>query len=309
VRFSAEVLAEVRRQLALEPAAADVLATVIAEWGQQAVAAAPELLAALLGGSPRVATALLALGRDEPAALGHLQRLVETDGSVAAALAIWRIAGDSTPVLDMLRTWLSGGGRVPRDDRSAMTAVSGFGDLLSPLVPVAQPHLTGTAAPTFPQRELQVLASRVVAAAGDAQSITPTLRAVLAGGNTPARTAAELVADLAQTHPSLATEVEPQLWDRLDDRWSRLAAARALARLGTPPAQLTTALVNGLTDYAGRFGVATILEVRAVDTVPALEELLASDRRFVASGLADDIVWADEILQDRVRAAIAELRA
>ena len=60
----------------------------------------------------------------------------------------------------------------------------------------------------------------------------------------------------------------PHLSNRLGDRWSRLAAARALGRLSVSTADLAEPLVQGLTDYEGRFGVATIPELRAVETVP-----------------------------------------
>ena len=68
-------------------------------------------------------------------------------------------------------------------------------------------------------------------------------------------------------------------------------------------------MVRGITDYAGRFAIATILELQAVETVPALERLAASDERFSMTASADDIVWADELLQERLRSAIVNLRA
>jgi hypothetical protein len=52
----------------------------------------------------------------------------------------------------------------------------------------------------------------------------------------------------------------------------------------------------------------TILELRAVETIPALEALLSSDERFPPTAAADDLVWADELLQERTRSAITALR-
>jgi hypothetical protein len=45
-------------------------------------------------------------------------------------------------------------------------------------------------------------------------------------------------------------------------------------------------LVCGITDYAGRYGIATILELHATETIPAMESLVASDERFGISGSA-----------------------
>ncbi|WP_432827962.1 hypothetical protein [Dactylosporangium sp. CA-092794] len=88
-----------------------------------------------------------------------------------------------------------------------------------------------------------------------------------------------------------------------------MAAARALARLGTPVADLTDFLVRGVTGYAGRDGLVTILELRAVRTIPALEELIAADDRLPVPGSVDDVVWADELLAERIHATVALLRA
>jgi hypothetical protein len=303
--FTPDVLAEIRPQLARDPAVVDLLAGPITEWGRPAAAAAPELLAALRHAGPRVARALLALGIDDPDMVPHLRGLVTKDHHLPAALAFWRITGDATPMLDTLAGCVSG----EHHFFDSWTVDLSLGAVLRPLLPTARRHLTGVAATTTPQRHQQILAARITAAAGGAESALATTAAVLIRGDTPARAAAELIADLAPTHRSLVADLEPQLRDRLRDQWSRLSATRALVRLGVPTAELVSPLVLGLTDYAGRFGIATILELRAVETIPALEELLARDERFDSTGDADSIVWADELLQERVRSAIAELRS
>jgi HEAT repeat protein len=306
--FSTEVLTEIRRWLATEPITASILSYALVEWGVQATPAVPELVAALPTADPIIASALLAIGHDDPGLVGLLSGMVDTAGSVPAAMAIHRITGDIAPLINLLRENLTGRRRMFVPDAATMSALSDLGDELAPLVPAASPHLTGTAAATHPQRDMQTLAARIVAAAGDPEAIKPTVAAVLNGGHTPARSAADLIADLAVSQPSLVADLVPALRQRLEDRWNRLSAARALTRLGTPVSELTTPLVNGVTDYAARFGLATILELQAVDTVPALQALLATDDRFEPTSSADDIVWADELLQDRVRAAIADLR-
>ena len=124
------------------------------------------------------------------------------------------------------------------------------------------------------------------------------------------RAAADLVVDLAPAHRDALANLEPQLRDRLGDRWSRVAAAHALARLGVPTADLADPLVRGVTDYGGRHGLATIIELRAVETIPGLEQLVTSDNRLPAVNSAGELaVWADEMLSDRIRATIAALRA
>jgi len=307
-RFSTDVLAEIRRWMAIEPVTANILSFALVGWADQASPAAPELVAALPIADAIVASALLGIGHDDRGMVGLLHGMVDSSGSVSAALAIHRITGDSTRLLDLLREDLTGERRVYVPDAASMSALSERGGELAPLVPTALPHLTGTAAATYPQRDTQTLAARIVAAAGDPEAVIPTLAAVLNGGHTPARSAADLIADLARSWPSLVADLVPALRQRLSDRWSRTSAARALAMLGTPVSELTAPLVHGITDYAARFGLATILELNAVDTIPALAALLATDQRFEPTSSADDIVWADEMLQDRVRATIAELR-
>ena len=304
-RLSPAVLAQVRIGLAHDPARADVLAGVVGQWGTDGMAAVPELLAAMPYAGPQVAGALLQVGHDDPAAVPYLRTLVAQTGDLPAAAAIWRMTGDPQPVLDGLDGIMSRGKQARF---VSMSFVAGLDGALQPLLPAARVHLTGVAASTYPQRETQIVAARIVATVDGPEAVLPTVRAVLAAGDTPARAAADLIADLAPHHPAAMTALIPQLRHRLDDRWSRLAAARALAHLGVPTAELAEPLVAGIIDYGGRFAVPTILELRAVETIPALVGLAAQDERLGAAATADDVVWIDELLQERIRSAIPLLR-
>jgi hypothetical protein len=302
-RSNPAVLAAIRDRLAAEPARGDVLAEVLGAW--RAAEAVPDLLAALPYAGPQVAAALLKIGHDDPIVVPHLRVRAERSDDIDAALAIQRITGDAQPLLVILEAALSQGRRLPPGPR---TLVGDLSDTLRPLLPAAREHLTGAAAPTHPQRETQILAARVIATVEGAQSVLPTVRAVLAGGHTPARAAADLVADLLPAHRDAVAGLDPLLRDRLHDKWSRVSAARALARLGVPTADLTEPLVHGVTDYAGRYGLTTILELRAVETIPGLERLAQGDHRLPATSHADRIVWTDELLTDQIHATIAALR-
>jgi hypothetical protein len=306
VRFTPEVLAAVRGRLVTHPAYAEVLAGMVGHWGTDAAVLVPDLLAAMPYAGPQIAETLLMLGHDDHAAVPHWRTRALETGDLQAALAVRRLTRDTDVVLDALRAILAGNARAPW---TSMSVIGELGDALAPLLPVAAAHLTGTAERVHPQRDKQVLAARVVAAVAGPEGVLPTVEAVLVAGDTPARHAADFIADLAHASPAAVAHLEPQLRDRLGDRWSRLSAARALARLGIPTAELTEPLSRGITDYGGRFALAIILELQAVETIPALEELLGRDDRSSVGSSADDIVWADELLQEHIKDAIARLRS
>jgi hypothetical protein len=252
-----------------------------------------------------VTWALLEIGHDDPAAVPHLRARVAQMGDLRAAMAVRRIIGDTQPLYDALAAVFSHGKTAPS---IPVSFLGELGDAVLPVMPAARDHLTGTAARTHPQREAQILAACVVAIVDGPRSVLPTVRAVLVAGHTPARAAADLIADLALAHEPALAHLEPHLRERLDDQWNRLAAARALARLGVPTAELVEPLVRGIADYAGRYGIPTILELRAVEAIPQLEELVASSERFAVTAAAADLIWADELLQEHTRSAIATLR-
>jgi hypothetical protein len=147
-------------------------------------------------------------------------------------------------------------------------------------------------------------------ATGDPAPALPTVRAVLAARGTSASRAADLAADLATTHPADAASLTPVLRGLLDDQWSTVAAARALWRLGTPPAQLAAPLTAAITAHHGGFGAVTLLvDMHAADAIASLEQLAERDERIVIAAIDDDITWQDEKLQEQLRAGVAALRA
>jgi hypothetical protein len=229
------------------------------------------------------------------------------------------LAGEATPLIDLLGALLAET-RNPWIGPEHHAAVTEAASALAPLLPAATTHLTGAAAFTAPDRDRQVLAARLAwAVTGDAAAILPTVRAVLAQGSTPAHEAAGLVADLADAGVDVA-DVEPLLRRLLsprhvvdgvpDDGGARVAAARALWRLGVPPAELTASLIESIQDRWTRGDpVALLVEMGAVDAAAELERLADQPRRItVAATTADDLVWSDEALQTRLRAAAATLR-
>lgn len=311
VPWSRRMLDEIRRRLA-EPtesdaAAISTLATVLGRWGSAAAPAVPELLAVLPHAGEVVSRALFLVGHAAPEMAPHLRTLAERTGDTEAAVGVWRITGDPRPLIDNLHGLLTGDRARPHQGSHDIGEV---GARLLPLLPASRHHLTGEAAATYPRRDVQILAARVLSAAtGDPAPALPTVRAVLTAGGTSASRAADLAADLAATHPTAVADLKPVLRDRLGDGWSAVAAARALWRLGTPPAELVTSLLAAITaPYAGQDAVPLLVEMGAAEAVADLDRLAHRDERIVVSGIDDDIVWRDEQLQDHLRTAAATLR-
>jgi hypothetical protein len=306
-RWSPQMLGAVRQHLGAHDGAhpaVPLLAMVLGQWGPAAAGAAPELLALLPDAGGTAARALLQIGCQDPDMVPGLRALADKGGDVEAAMGVWQLTGDPRPLAGALltgdRVW------VP----PAVHTVTAVGRGLLPLVPAARARLAGTAASTYPERDIQVLAARVVsAAAGDPVPVIPTVLAVLAGAGPSARLAADLAADLATAWPATAAEFTPALRDLLDDPRATVAAARALWRLGTPPAELAAPLIAGITAPYGGLGVGPLLAaMHATDAITGLERLAGRDERIVISGSDDDLVWQDEMLRDEMRAAIADLR-
>jgi hypothetical protein len=304
-RCSPAVLAEVRRAIGADPATANTLAPIIAEWGPEAAAAVPELLATLPHTGPDVVATLLALGA-EPDAVPHLRTLAYDRGNLHAAAVIWHLTGDPEPILDLLTRWLA---EASHSVPAAASSISAWGSFVPPLLLAARSHLTGVPERTTNEQERQILAARIVAAVDGPELALPTVEAILAAGSAGARAAAGFIADLARSDPASVAHLAASLRDGLRSIWTRLEAAQALARLGTPTAELAAPLVRGVTDHARQSGLETILELRAVETIPGLSELLASDERLFIGGIdGDDRVWADELLCERIRSTIDTLR-
>ncbi|WP_329243688.1 hypothetical protein OG417_46410 [Actinoallomurus sp. NBC_01490] len=309
--WSRRAFDEVRRRLAApagrDAATVSVLATVLGQWGSDSAPAVPELLAVLPHAGEAVSRALSRIGHAAPETEPYLRAFAERTGDLEAALDVWRMTGDARLPIEALNRLLTGERVQPPRDSPDLGDV---GPHLLPLVPAARHHLTGAAAATYPQRDVQVLAARVLSAAtGDPAPALPTVRAVLEAGGTSASGAAGLVTDLATTFRTGVGDLEPVLRGRLDDRWSTVAAARALWRLGTPPAELVAPLIAAIpAPYGGRGAVALLVDMGAVDAVADLDRLARRDERIVTSGIDDDIVWQDERLQDRLREAVVALR-
>ena len=313
VRWSPQALEETRRQLAQlrgsggEHPAVPLLAAVLGRWGPDAAAAIPDLLGTMPHAGEAVALALLRIGHRAPETAPFLRALAEHAGDVEAGKGVWWLTGDPQPLNGILHALMTGDrAQVP----AAANAVSEVGSGLLPLVPVAQARLTDVAARTYPQRDVQVLAARVVSAAtGNPAPALPAVRAVLAGRGTSASRAADLAADLAATQPTTIWPLAPLLRDLLDDPWSRVSAARALWRLGTPPVELTAPLIAAIEGpYGGRSVLPLLTDMQAVAAIAGLQQLAERDERILTSGTDDDLVWQDEILQDQLRASITALR-
>jgi hypothetical protein len=294
------VVAAARARLAADPGDADYLAQLLAAWG--ATEAIPEIVAAVPRAALPAALALLRLGHDEPAAEPLLRAFATRHGHLSAAMSVWRLTGDPSVIVAALRTRLAGYGWPGWPGIAALAEVAGA---LPPLLPEARSLLIGAAARSHSERERQLEAALIVAAAGDPDAARPTVLALVRRGGTLARTAADFLVEVG-----VPPEAVPLLRERLTDPWCRVAAARALVAAGVPVAEVTGPLVAGLAGYAGGCGLPAIRELRAVDAVPALRALAASDDRRPWTSLLDgDVVWADERLQDAIRSAIAELSA
>jgi hypothetical protein len=140
---------------------------------------------------------------------------------------------------------------------------------------------------------------------GEPGAVVPTVRAVLAGGETSAGAAARLAAELGgQARPLL-----PLLRAALDDRWARVDAARALWRLGGDAGDLVEPLVAAAGECygGGEVAVDLLVAMRVTAALPRLRVLAEQDARVVTSGIHDDVVRHDERLQARLRQAIGQL--
>ncbi|MGC5018397.1 HEAT repeat domain-containing protein [Micromonospora sp. DT47] len=278
------------------------LATLVGRWGPAASAAVPELVAVLPVAPAQVSAALAAIGALPPAAVPEL-RAAASAGDIPSGIALWHLAGEAEPLVAAVEAQLDRGRGV--NDRQLVRTVAAAAPALGALVPRLRSYLTGVALPTYPERHVQVVAARIVwAATGEADAVLPTVRAVLAGGHLPASAAAELAALLDE--PTLA----PVLRDLLADELARVAAARALWRLGVPADELAPTLVRAAEDeYGSRGALPLLVEMGARGSGPALRDLAERDRRVVTAGIEVDTVWLDERFQRELRAAADVLAA
>jgi hypothetical protein len=279
------------------------LALLLKSWGPAAAPAVPELLAALEHGSAVASAALAAVGPAASAALPAL-RLAAGRDDLDAAAAVWRLAGDPGPLLAVV-------GRALDHDRVEDVTIARLLELgghARPLLPRLQRFLTGEPARSFPARHTQVAAATVAwRLTGDPDAVVPTVRAVLAGGETSAGAAARLAAELGDH----ARPLLPLLRAALDDRWARVHAARALWRLGGDAGDLVEPLVAAAAECygGGEVAVDLLVEMRATAALPRLRALAEQDARIVNSGIYDYTVWQDERLRARLWQAVERLSA
>jgi hypothetical protein len=314
VAFDPELLAAVRERL-VRVAGDSMLAYnervllvwLLGSWGPAAAPAISELVVALEHGWGTAPRALTVIGPAAAAALPAL-RAVAGQGNVGAALAVWRLAGEPDPLIHAV------GQAIDHDTfcASAIDQLLELGEHARPLLGSLRWFLTGAPARTFPAREAQMAAARVVwRLTADRDAVLPTVRAVLAAGDQPAAVAARLAGELG----SHARPLVPLLREALDDHWVRVDAAHALWRLGGSAAELVAPLLAAVADGWVRVdgNEATVLDLlidmRAIQAIPQLRELAEQDARVVTAGSVDDIVRGDEALRARLVDAIERLAA
>ncbi|MFC5004881.1 hypothetical protein ACFPIJ_44525 [Dactylosporangium cerinum] len=313
--FDAEVLAAVRQRLSAhsaapagrrrsimasftdgeDPNASIYLVQLLGTWGPAAADAVPELIAAYDRASGVAPRALAAIG---PAALPAVPALREraAGGDIRAGHAVWNLTRDPAPLVAAI-----GGQRRPGawDLRFAAAA----GTDLAPAVPHLQTRLRDLASGDAHIR--LALAEVLWRATGDPGRALPVVAAVLAD-HRQADAAASLAAELAPAGAELA----PGLWRLLSEGapWSRVDAARALWKLGTPVADLVPSLLATAADPGGNPAAVTLLaDMDAVTAVPGLVDLAERDERVVCAGTMG-WVWRDDALRETLRAAITRLR-
>jgi hypothetical protein len=286
------------------------LIAVLRGWGPAAAPALDVLVDALPVAPYAVPMVLAAIGPAARDAEAALRAAADGAGPPAlrAAHALHQLCEDPTPLVVVTAGLLDSGHQLTDWD---LNLVAEAGPDATSLVPRLRTHLTGRAAETYPDRELQVAAARVVwRAVGDIDAVAPTLDAVLRAGERPAARAAELLAELP---PELLGPLVPALRD-LAERTepfqgaARVPAARALWRAGAATAGLVPLLLEEIAGPWGSIDGADLLaEIGDTDAVPGLRALSEQDARIVTSGSWDSLVWEDDTLRRRLLDAITTL--
>jgi hypothetical protein len=286
------------------------LIAVLRGWGSAAEPALDVLVDALPVAPYGVPMALAAIGPAARDAEAVLRAVADGDGlpALRAAHALHRLCEDPTPLVAVAARLLDSGHGFTDWD---LNLVAEAGPDAASLIPRVRAYLTGRAAETYPDRELQVAAARVVwHAVGDIDAVAPTLDAVLRAGERPAARAAELSAELPPELLGPFAPVLRGLTERTEpfDGAARVPAARALWRAGAATAGLVPLLFEEVAGPWGSIDGADLLAEMGDDAaVPGLRALAEQDARIVTSGSWDSIVWEDDTLRRRLLDAITTL--
>ncbi|GAA2382883.1 hypothetical protein [Dactylosporangium salmoneum] len=327
IPFDPRVLAAARQRLrALVAAGApggelDGLVTLIGWWRGQAREADEDLRAARSLAADSVRDALDRIGAATPEPSVEQLRHWAKGGHVRSAVEVWQRTGDATELVSILQP------RVAEPDSdldAALRQAADAGPALGLLVPGLQRYVHGKAARNRFSRDLQVAAARIIwRATGDAARVLPTVTALLAAGRQPAVAAVDLAQELIAGAPELAaavadpaahtdspvTDLIAALRGLVDPAADALVpAARLLAGIGTPIADLVPALVAVIEAdelYCAE-ALELIVDLHATDALPALTTLAERDRRIATHG-SNGVVRHDEQLQQDLRAAVARL--
>jgi hypothetical protein len=255
--------------------------------------------------------ALAAIGPAARAAEAALRTAEAGDGlpALRAAHALRQLCQDPAPLVAVAAGLLDSGHRLTDWD---LNLVAEAGPDAASLVPRLRTYLTGRAAETYPDRELQVAAARVVwRAVGDIDAVAPTLDAVLLAGERPAARASELLAELPPELLGPFVPVLRGLAERTEPFHgaARVPAARALWRAGAETAGLVPLLLEEIAGPWGSIDGADLLaEMGDLGAVPGLRALAEQDARVVTSGSWDSLVWEDDTLRRRLLDAITMLQ-
>lgn len=308
VPFDPDLLEGARRRLlaqladGLEGGPVIHVVVLLGSWGAAAAPAVNEILAALRAAPWVVPSTLAAIGA---AALPAVPALGEAAyaGEVRAGHAVWRLTGDPAPLVAAAERLLA---RKRHSLAWELDLVADAGPAAAPLVATLRERLTGRATKTYPEREDQIAAARVVwRATGDADGVLPTVEAILRAGDVPVRAAARLAADMT---PAAGAGLAKALRKALRNEWGSIDAARALWQLGTPPADLVAPLLKAVADpYGDKGATALLVRMGAVTAVPGLADLAERDERVVVAGASEDLVWLDDRLRCDLRDAVAQL--
>ncbi len=287
------------------------LIAVLRDWGPAAAPALDVLVDAFPVAPYAVPMALAAIGPAARDAEAALRTAAAGDGlpALRAAHALRQLCQDPAPLVAVAAGLLDSGHRLTDWD---LNLVAEAGPDAASLVRSLRAYLTGRAAETYPDRELQVAAARVVwRAVGDIDAVAPTLDAVLLAGERPAARASELLAELPPELLGPFVPVLRGLAERTEPLHgaARVPSARALWRAGAETAGLLPLLLEEIAGPWGSFDGADLLaEMGDADAVPGLLALSEQDARIVTSGSWDSLVWEDDSLRRRLLDAITTLQ-